>query len=182
MAATLKPQGANAMVASTNSPAAMTTDELQVKLAVESYQLFITFVVSVSIFGASTFAVIAGQMADPADLWRPAPPPFSIGTVRNFLAVAWLCFILSIAVAGYSSSVLTLHRQRAGGVYQGGWAETWKWQGIVASTLLHALLIAAFMFLSLALVAYVGTVGWVAVGFCSFAGIFVVVLSVLQWR
>jgi hypothetical protein len=160
----------------------MTTEDPQLKISVESYQLFITFVFSVSIFGASTFAVIAGQMADPADVWKPAPPPFSLRTVRNFLAVAWLCFILAIAVAGYSSSILTLHRQRAGGAYRRDWAGTWKWQGILASVALHTLLIAAFLFLSLALVAYVGAVGWVAVGFCGLAAVFVIVLSILQWR
>ncbi|KAJ3509238.1 hypothetical protein NM208_g15697 [Fusarium decemcellulare] len=90
--------------------------------SVEEYKMFISLVFGVSIFGASTFAVAIGQMTDPADIWKPDQPPFSIHRVRTFLGSAWLCFILAIAMAGYSSSLLTLLKRRANGVYDSNWS------------------------------------------------------------
>ena len=84
-----------------------------VQQSVKDFETFISFILSISIFGASTFAIIAGQMADPADLWKPDPPPFYLSTVRVFLGIAWLCFVLALAVAGYSSSILVLRRRSA---------------------------------------------------------------------
>ncbi|KAE9569424.1 hypothetical protein CGMCC3_g14482 [Colletotrichum fructicola] len=148
--------------------------------SVKEFQMFITIVLTISIFGASTFAILAGQMQDPAELWKPSPPPFSLATVRRFLAAAWLCFILTIAIAGYSSSLLTILRQRAERLNDHTWHTHWDILGIAASILLHILLVLAFLFLSLGLVAYVGTIGWVAVGFSCLAGTFVVGLSIFQ--
>lgn len=162
---------------STAAPVATTPSDAHVEQSVKDFQMFISFIFSVAIFGASTFAVIAGQMADPADLWRPDGPPFRLPTVRVFLSVAWLCFVLAIALAGYSSSLLTVLRQRASGVYSRAWGRGWDNIGILVSVVLHLLLVTAFLFLSLALVAYVGTVGWVAVGFSAVAIMFVLALS-----
>ncbi|KAK6218525.1 hypothetical protein QIS74_06405 [Colletotrichum tabaci] len=163
-------------VASTASQAAV-----KAVTSIKHFQYFISLVFSISIFGASTFAVIAGQMEDPAELWKPDPPPFTLATVRKFLAVAWLCFILSIAVAGYSSSVLTALQQQARGRYDKTWSRRWRYVGITASVALHFLLVFAFLFMALGLVAYVGTIGWVAVGFCCLAGVFVLGLSIFQF-
>lgn len=154
----------------------------KVEASVEDYKMFISFVFSVSIFGASTFAVIVGQMTDPVELWKPDPPPFTMATVRTFLALAWLCFILSIAVAGYSSSLLTLWKQSADGIFDEKWGKSWDNVGILASAMLHLLLVSAFLFLSLALVSYAYVPGWVAVGFSCLAGIFTVGLSFYQFR
>ena len=160
---------------------AVVAPTMRIQRSIEEYRGFITFIFSVSIFGASTFAVIVGQMADPTDIWKPDAPPFNLGTVRKFLAIAWLCFILSIAVAGYSSSILTIWREGQADFYApAGW-KRWNALGIVASTLMHLLIVTAFLFLSLALVAYVGTVAWVAVGFVTLAGLFVVSLSAVQF-
>ncbi|KAF3807884.1 hypothetical protein GCG54_00007619 [Colletotrichum gloeosporioides] len=148
--------------------------------SVKEFQMFITIVLTISIFGASTFAIIAGQMQDPAELWKPAPPPFSLATVRRFLAAAWLCFILTIAIAGYSSSVLIILRQRAERFNDHTWHTHWDILGIASSIMLHVLLVLAFLFLSLGMVAYVGTIGWIAVGFSCLAGTFVVGLSIFQ--
>lgn len=152
-----------------------------IESSVEDFKMFISFVFSVSIFGASTFAVVVGQMTDPADIWKPNPPPFTLSTVRNFIAVAWLCFILSIAVAGYSSSLLTIQRNRARGDYDDDWAKKWESIGILASTVLHLLLVTAFLFLSLSIVPYACAVGWVAVGFSGIASVFVISLSGYQF-
>lgn len=142
--------------------------------------MFITIVLTISIFGASTFSIIAGQMQDPEELWKPNSAPFSLAAVRRFLAAAWLCFILTIAIAGYSSSVLTILRQRAERLNDHTWHTHWDILGIASSILLHILLVLAFLFLSLGLVAYVGTIGWVAVGFSCVAGTFVTGLSIFQ--
>ncbi len=66
--------------------------------------------------------------------------------------------------------------------YEGPWSKRWDNIGIIVSACLHLLLVTAFMFLSLALVAYAGTVGWVAVALDSLAGLFVVGLSIYQGR
>ncbi len=62
----------------------------------------------------------------------------------------------------------------------GGWNWEWKMGGILVSGLLHSLLIGAFLFLSLAMAAYVGEVAWAAVGCCAAAGLLVVSLVVYQ--
>ncbi|KAK4225756.1 hypothetical protein QBC38DRAFT_482205 [Podospora fimiseda] len=156
------------MAPSTSSPAkgsptvittAATIPDTKVTQSMEDFKTFISFVLTISIFGASTFAVIAGEMADPAELWAPDKPPLKLKTVRKLLALAWLCFVHALAVAAYSSSLLAWWRHRDDGVWQ-----RWDKIGIFASVLIHALLVAAFMFLSLCMVAYVGAVGWVAVG------------------
>lgn len=154
--------------------------EETVETSVKDYQIFVTIVLTISIFGASTFAVIAGQMADPVELWKPDPPPFSLRTVRRLLAAAWVCFILTMAVAGYSSSLLTILRQQAKARDDSSWHRSWDKIGIAASVMLHSLLVLAFLFLSLALVAYVGAIGWVGVAFSCLAGAFVCWLSIFQ--
>ncbi|OHF04063.1 hypothetical protein CORC01_00402 [Colletotrichum orchidophilum] len=121
-------------------------------------------------------------MEDPAELWKPKQPPFSLPMVRRFLAVAWLCFILTIAIAGYSSSLLTILRQQAQDSDDRSWHRNWDKVGIASSVLVHILLVLAFLFLSLGLVAYVGAIGWVGVGFSSLAGTFVIGLSIFQCR
>jgi hypothetical protein len=163
-------------------PAAIPTSDHQIEDAVKEFQLFISFIFTISIFGASLFAIIAGQMADPVDIWKPSPPPFTLQTVRTLLAASWLCFVLAIAIAGYSSSYLTIMRQAARSKYDEVWRRKWDRVGIACSITLHFLMIAAFMCISVSLVSYAGVVGWVAVGFTSLAGIFVVALSVYQAR
>ncbi|EPS38930.1 hypothetical protein H072_7328 [Dactylellina haptotyla CBS 200.50] len=168
------------VVEESSTMAAVLRVDPQVETSVNDFQTFISFVFSISIFGASTFAIILGEMTDPADIWKPDSPPFSLPQVRNFLAISWLCFILSIAVAAYSSSILTIFRQRANHIYEKSWYKTWDVYGLIASAILHLLLVMAFLFLSVALVAYVGTVGWVAVGFSAGAGVFVLGLTAYQ--
>ncbi len=49
-------------------------------------------------------------MTDPQDPRSAADgtPPFSLQRVRSFIGCAWLCFIMSLAVTGYASSVFTI--------------------------------------------------------------------------
>ncbi|KAF2995425.1 hypothetical protein E8E14_001924 [Neopestalotiopsis sp. 37M] len=134
----------------------------------EEFRMFITLVFGVSIFGASTFAVSIGQMTDPADIWRPKDPPFILQTVRSFLGAAWLCFTLSIALASIISSFLILKKNQATRNVQDknkDQAEERKREttAIAASALLWTLLVAAFLFIALAMVPYAYVPGWIAV-------------------
>ncbi|KAK3317798.1 hypothetical protein B0T19DRAFT_405464 [Cercophora scortea] len=141
--------------------------DAKVTQSVKAFETFISFIFSISIFGASAFAVVVGGMTDPSDLW-PAdnPPTFTLRTARTFIAIAWLCFILSLAVAAYASSALTMMRQRAGGVEDREWGRRWEVIGLVASAVLYLLLVAAFLFLSLAMVALVWLKGFVLWNVC----------------
>jgi MFS family permease len=148
-----------------------------VKTTVKSFQTFISFIVGVSIFGASTFAIIAGQIQDPRQLSPTAR--FDMQTVRIFLALAWLYFIIALGVAGFSSSILTL-KQEKHSVLTEDWHRRWKKFSLAASIFLQSLVIGAFWFLSLALIAYVEVVGWIAVVVSGAAGIFALVLWIKQ--
>jgi hypothetical protein len=140
------------------------------------------FMFPLSIFGASTFMIITQQMTDPADiisgsLSHGQQPIFSLQTVRTFIAIAWLCFILTLALTGFASSGFVLLRKKYGhqspdlGQVKMLGSVTWGHMGILVSLVLYILIITAFMFLSLAMAAYVGAVGWVAVGCCALAGV-----------
>jgi hypothetical protein len=149
---------------------------------IETYRFFIMFTVAISIFGASTFAVIAGQMTDPADIWKPSAPPLTLTTVRALLAMAWLCFSFSLVVAGYSFSILMLFERNASRRPGDQSMKKWFPIGFVASVLLHLLIAVAFLLLSISLIAYVGLLGWVIVGFCILAVIVAVIILCYEYR
>ena len=144
------------------------------------FRYFISFVLSVTVLGASALAVVAGEMADPVVLYGDSAP-FRLQTVRIFFGSAWLCFILALAVAGYTSSVMTMV-EKTDGNFSARVPAGWKWElgGIVVAAALHLLMIGGFLGLSLGMAAYVGAVGWVAVGFCAAAAVFVVLLVTFQ--
>ncbi|RAK81454.1 uncharacterized protein BO72DRAFT_492282 [Aspergillus fijiensis CBS 313.89] len=131
-----------------------------VLVTVQSFQSFLSFIVGISIFGASIFATIIGQLQDPRQLNPHAY--FSMQTVRVFVAIAWLLFIAALGVAGFSSSVLILEQERNANL-TGDWRRRWNKPGLVVSLMLQILVIGAFLFLSLGLVAYTAAVGWTAV-------------------
>ncbi|KAF4957886.1 hypothetical protein FGADI_2715 [Fusarium gaditjirri] len=131
----------------------------------EVFRFFVVTMIAISVFGASTFAVIVGEMTDPADIWAPEPPTFTLKTVRLFLSVSWLSFAVSIALAGYSGSFLALMRQKAKGEIDEEMIKKWTPAGLVVSAALHLLIVTGFLFMALSLVAYVGSFGWVIVGF-----------------
>ncbi|KXX73182.1 hypothetical protein MMYC01_208838 [Madurella mycetomatis] len=62
--------------------------------------------------------------------------------------------------------------------------DRWLWQavGVAVWSLLYGLLTLAFALLSLVLVAYVGAVGWVTLGFACLVGILSVTWIVLEAR
>ena len=148
----------------------------------EIFQFFVVTIISISIFGASTFVVVLGEMTDPADIWAPSAPTFSLKTVRLFLAVSWLSFSMSIAIAGYSASILALMRQKGGGEVDAETIKKWTPVGLVVSAALHLLIVTGFLFMSLSLVAYVGAFGWVIVSISSAMFFIVLYLLISQYR
>ncbi|KAK4225757.1 hypothetical protein QBC38DRAFT_253244 [Podospora fimiseda] len=152
-----------------------TPDDPPANPPINDFRTFISFVLTISIFGASTFAIIAGEMTDPADIWEE--PSFTLKTVRSFLALSWLGFILALSVAGLSTIVWTLWQQKK---HDKKWDKRWKMVENGALALILVLLIGSFLLLSLTLVAYVGTVGWVVVGFDVVVSIIALVVTMLQ--
>ncbi|KAF5020594.1 hypothetical protein F66182_7380 [Fusarium sp. NRRL 66182] len=148
----------------------------------EFFRFFVVTMIAISVFGASTFAVIMGEMTDPADIWAPESPTFTLKTVRLFLALSWLAFAVSIALAGYSGSFLALMRQRAGGQVDEDTIKKWTPAGLVVSALLHVLIVTGFFFMSLSLVAYVGSFGWAIVSVSSLMYLVVFYLLTAQYR
>ncbi|KAI1008873.1 hypothetical protein LB504_001323 [Fusarium proliferatum] len=159
---------------SINSSSKNNSDDLEV------FRFFVVTMIAISVFGASTFAVIVGEMTDPADIW--ATPTFTLKTVRLFLSVSWLAFAVSIALAGYSGSFLALMRQKAKGEIDEETIKKWTPAGLVVSAALHLLIVTGFLFMALSLVAYVGSFGWVIVGFSGVMYLVVFYLLVAQFR
>jgi hypothetical protein len=61
------------------------------------FRVFMSFTVSIPIFGTSKFAVIIDQMTDPANIWEPESPLFSMTTLHislHRLALFYTFYIL----------------------------------------------------------------------------------------
>lgn len=190
-AARILPKGSNDAAAATGQggtnsahvenalPALHESLSAAVSVTVESFQFFLSFIVGISIFGASIFATIVGQMQDPIQLNPHAY--FSMQTVRIFMAIAWLFFIAALGVAGFSSSVLVREKEKNGNLTE-NWRKRWKKFGLAVSFMLQTLVIGAFLFLSLGLVAYAEVVGWIAVAITIGAAGIAITLWVEQYR
>jgi hypothetical protein len=97
-----------------------------------------------------------------------------------FLALAWLLFVVALGIAGFSLSVVTIRRERVRKESDQAWNIRWKRLGLASSFVLQACILGAFMFLSLAVVAYTEGGGWTAVACTSAAG--VLALGLLLWQ
>jgi hypothetical protein len=124
-------------------------------------------IIALTTLGASiTFSVILSNLPDPAAVrsdasrsFRPSRVAsavrFDREHVRRFLAVAWLMFVLALGLAMFSLARLKKSRS----VGRGTW---------LLELVLEWLVLAAFMFLALAVCAYVPEVGIAAVAFIAF--------------
>lgn len=168
-------------VASTGSPVnePEPLKEKSIPDSIKGFQEFLSFVLSLSIFGASTFAVVVSEIANPNDL-SPSPR-FSRETVRTFLGIAWLLFVFALAIVAASMSILSYQQEHSKGGFHSLWRRSWERLGLIASSLIQIAVIGAFLFLSLALVAYTEAVGWVAVALSSVTAALALVSLAAQW-
>jgi hypothetical protein len=144
------------------------------ELVVKWFESFLPATIGIATVGSSvTFTTIVSQLQDPArlDPNDPAavtPTVFHRETVRTFLATSWLLFVIALGFASFATLLLNFHR----GEVKEGFSLSrknfgYEVAGILVSFILETLLLGAFLFLALALVAYSQTVGWIAVGFTS---------------
>jgi len=153
----------------------------------------VSTVITLAIFGASTLAIIAGQMADPADIWKPAEPPFHLHQVRTILGAAWFFFFLSLLVAMGTPNFLPVIVTPGSSDEHDGPNDihVTDHQGandnqdrlasfvFLVEAVMGAFNLAGFLCLSLVLAAYTGAIGWVAVGVASLIGASVLLQLVL---
>ncbi|KAL2349628.1 hypothetical protein BJ546DRAFT_1018937 [Cryomyces antarcticus] len=157
--------------------------------AVDWLDKLLPTVIELSIFGGSiTFTVVVGTQAK--DDQR----------LVTYLALAWLFFTLALGLASAAMMALSFNRREVVRCFQRNQANEserglividWppnQWQrrllkftcfmfvGFSLSLVLQLLVMLAFLFLSLVVVAYSPAVGWVALGFTS-SFIFVLTLS-----
>ncbi|KAF2667395.1 hypothetical protein BT63DRAFT_291143 [Microthyrium microscopicum] len=125
------------------------------------YQSFAKGIIGLSTFGASiTFSVILSNLPDPITIRAKQSSKlfkkikFNEEAVRQFLSIAWLMFVLALGFAIISLVQLKKHSTIGSGMK-------------VLEIVLQWLVLAAFMFLSLAVAAYTPDVGMAGVGFIS---------------
>jgi hypothetical protein len=142
------------------------------EIVVKWFESFLPATIGIATVGSSiTFTIIVSQLQDPArlDPSDPAavtPTVFHRETVRTFLATSWLLFVIALGFASFAALLLNFHRKEV----KVGFSPSrknlgYEIAGLLVSFILEALLLGAFLFLALALVAYSEIVGWIAVGF-----------------
>jgi hypothetical protein len=157
---------------------------------VEWWDRYLAAIIGISTFGGSiTFSVIVSEIANPARLnpqnaEAPTPTTFDRETVRSFLAVSWLLFVCEIGIGSILATLMYFHRDfiaehflpecpnpahRSLAVV-GPIRVSTRWFLLVCTLLINSLMAAAFLFLSLSVVAYVGFAGWMSVVFTIAAG------------
>jgi hypothetical protein len=126
------------------------------------YDSFAKGIVGLTTFGASiTFSVILSDLPDPVPIRAHSSSKVSRKvtwekeTVRQFLSIAWLMFVLALGFAIISLVQLKKKMEVGRGMK-------------LLEILLELLVLSAFMFLALAVAAYVPEVGFAGVGFISF--------------
>lgn len=128
------------------------------------FENFFKTIVGIATLGASiTFAKIVQSPVAPFVDYG-----FSVRAIQYLLATSWLLFVLALAFSSFFASALSLWRPQAVaafGTTTGKERVKVLWVASAVSALLFGLVIAAFLTLALVVVAYVGSVGWVAVAF-----------------
>ena len=140
---------------------------------------FFKTVVAISTFGSSlTFSKIVQTPVAPWDDYG-----FSKFSVQYFLANAFLLFVLDLAITSLAASALVLYRPQAVdwfGTNDSRERRVVMWYATVVSAVLFGLLISAFLFVALVVVAYAGPAGWVALAATVFFG--ALVFGVILWQ
>lgn len=147
-----------------------------------------TTIIGISSLGASvTFSYVLSNNTQDVPSHNPR---FSKEQVQQFLAISWLLFLLGLAFASLGSTLLTFFKSHWIADWDGVNGKHSQWQvqmyAVLASGVMGSLIIGAFIVLSLVVVAYSPTVGWIAVGFTAAFGLFIVLAIINQapwpWR
>ena len=141
---------------------------------------FFTTIIGISTLGASiTFSYLLSSPTAPR-----SGSVFSVDHVQGFLGVSWLLFLLALAFGSLSSTVLTFFKDH--------WKKDWEGEhgktsqrdvqlyATFATGLLGGLMVSAFVFLCLVVVAYSPVIGWLALGFTAAFGLVVVLGVAIQ--
>lgn len=142
--------------------------------------------IAISTLGTSvTFSFILSntELANPTAYYQQ-------GQVVTFLAISWLLFLLNLAFASLGSTLLTF--------FKAHWVRDWdgehgptsqlevQFYAVLVSGLLGGLIVGAFVFLCLVVVAYSPVVGWIALAFTGWFGLVITVSVFWQipwpWR
>ena len=140
---------------------------------------FFKTIVGISTLGASiTFNRI---VSSPFSL--PHDHGISPNRALYLLGVSWLFFVIALAVTSFFASALSLWRPLAiqtFGIAKGPERDKVLWFATAVSALLIGLIVVAFLTLSLVIVAFTGSIGWVAVTFVTIFAI--LCLGTIIWR
>jgi hypothetical protein len=121
--------------------------------------------IGISVFGGQiTFTVVVSDIADPADGGKT--PTFSKETVRLLVGISWLLFMVLIGTSVLVKMVISDLSERAWLIQKLG-KEGWRRAYSALTFLLNMLSVAPFLFVSLAVVAYLPVVGWAGTAFVS---------------
>ncbi|MCJ1340194.1 hypothetical protein MMC09_005488 [Bachmanniomyces sp. S44760] len=128
------------------------------------FENFFKTITAICTLGASiTFAKIVQSPVEPFH-------EYGVTThgVQWYLALSWMFFVICLAFTSLFASALSLYRPFAVDYFGMEITERRKtvlWYASGVSALLYALLISAFIFVSLVVVAYAGPVGWITITF-----------------
>ncbi|KAI1452648.1 hypothetical protein F4805DRAFT_23242 [Annulohypoxylon moriforme] len=153
---------------------------LNFERSAKNFQIFVGFLMPISIFGASVFSIILGQMADPKDTSNT--PILSLATVRILLALAWLSFVLVIGLGGLSLGFLATHEESSQGTLTPIEKRKLKRLGFLVVVLLYGFTMSGFVFMAIALAAYVQIVAFAAIGCMAIAIVIATVACFRQWQ
>jgi hypothetical protein len=144
---------------------------------------YLKAVIAISVFGGQiTFTVIVSEIADPA---APSPTStdaqtnrlFGMETVRMFVALSWLFFMVELGIAALVKILLMDETMKsAARTYFAHRKRNFLYIYSGITFLLNGLPLVAFLFLALAVAAYVPVVGWIGVGLISLFALVVFVL------
>lgn len=137
---------------------------------------YLKAVIGISVFGGQiTFTVLVSEIADPAGGSSPgSTPTFHKQTVRTFIGISWLLFVLSLGIAALMKTILSDPRER---IWLSKCLGTKRFRRLYSTLtiMLDVLTITPFLLLSLVTVAYLPVVGWIGTAFVS---LFMVIVGI----
>jgi hypothetical protein len=135
---------------------------------------YLKALIAISVFGGQiTFTVIVSEIADPAALSSTSTDAktnsfFGMETVRMFVALSWLFFMVELGIAALVKILLMDENMKVlTRTYAARRKKSFLYIYSGLTFLLNGLPLVAFLFLALAVAAYVPVVGWIGVGLIS---------------